>query len=87
MEALVATPAAFRATGKPTFTPSTTNCTKSVGVTPVLDAFVTVAVNVTDCPKVDAFSEEVTAVEVLARFTVSPPGTVPVLVLKLLSPP
>jgi hypothetical protein len=45
------------------------NVTDPVGIAPVVD--VTVTVNVTDCPYVDGFSEEVIAeVDVAALFTV-----------------
>jgi hypothetical protein len=43
------------------------NCTVPVGVPPLL---VTVAVNVTDWPTVDGFTDDVTAVVVLTGFTV-----------------
>ena len=70
VEPLVAVPAAFNDTGAPKFTPSTTNCTEPVGVTPVPDAFVTVAVKLTAWPNVDGFCDELTAVVVAAGFTV-----------------
>jgi len=49
------------------------NWTEPVGVAVLIPApavFVTVAVNVTDCPKTDGFTEEVTVVEVGAGLTV-----------------
>src|SRR5712692_1068280 len=47
----------------------------------------TVAVKVTDCPNTDGFWFELSAVEVSALLTTWPPARVPVLVLKLPSPP
>jgi hypothetical protein len=82
MELLVAVPAAFSATGEPKFTPSTTNCAEPIGVTPVPEAFVTVAVNVTPWPNTDGFTEEVTPVAVVALFTIWPPLNDPLLLLK-----
>jgi hypothetical protein len=56
-------------TGEPNALPSTLNCTVPVGLTP---APVTIAVKLTDCPYVDGFTLEVTAVVELAvvAFTV-----------------
>ena len=53
------------ATAEPKFVPSTTNCTVPVGV-PVLplELSATVAVKVTDWPKVDGLTEDVTVVVV-----------------------
>jgi hypothetical protein len=76
-----------RATGEPKFTPSTTNCTAPVGATvepPELS--VTVAVKVTDWPKVDGFSDDCTVVIVAAAVTVWPPVSEPVLFEKSPSP-
>ena len=47
----------------------------------------TVAVNVTLWPYTDGFVDEATTVVVLAGVTVWPPVNVPLLVVKLLSPP
>src|SRR5947209_250692 len=47
---------------------------------------VTVAVKVTNCPDADGLGEEVTAVLLLALLTICPPGRVPELLAKLLSP-
>ncbi len=57
--------------------------TVPVGVPP-LD--VTVAVKVTDCPKLDGFGNELTVVVDPARLTTCPPDNVPWLVVKLASP-
>ena len=78
----VALPVPSSVTGGPTFDPSIANCTVPVGVPP---PDVTVAVNVTICPYVDGFSDDITPVVVLAAFTVwvSAPD---VLVLKFPSP-
>jgi len=49
------------------------NWTEPVGVAVLIAApevLTTVAVNVTDCPKIDGFAEEVTVVEVDAGLTV-----------------
>jgi hypothetical protein len=56
-----------------------------VGVPALL---VTVAVNVTDWPTVEGFTDDVTAVVVAAEaaFTVWPPLSVPVLVAKVVVP-
>src|SRR5215469_15563403 len=54
-------------TAAPKAAPSTKNWTEPVGVAVLIPApavLVTVAVNVTDCPKTDGFAEEVTVVEV-----------------------
>src|SRR5207237_7690452 len=59
----VATPPAFKATGAPRFVPLSLNCAVPLGV-PAPD--VTVAVKVTLCPKLDGFTEESSAVIVLA---------------------
>lgn len=62
-----------RGTAAPNGTPSTENWTEPVGVAvliPAPAALATVAVNVTDCPKIDGFTKEVTVVEVGAGLTV-----------------
>src|SRR6516162_7677762 len=68
---LVATPF-VSVTAEPKFTPSTTNCTLPVGV-PVLpvELSATVAVKVTDWPKLDGSAEEVTVVALVAWFTIN----------------
>jgi len=48
-------------TAEPKFVPSTRNCIVPVG-TVEPDAGATFAVNVTDCPKPEGFSDEVTVV-------------------------
>jgi hypothetical protein len=66
-----------------------TNCTVPDGVpVELLEVSVTVAVNVTPlCPNTDdPASDETTAVELLALFTVCPPLKVPLLVAKFASP-
>jgi hypothetical protein len=75
----VATPA-LRVTGVPELAPSITNCTVPVGV-PLPE--VTVAVNVTDWPNTDGFTDEATAVAVLPALTFCPPASDPALALKL----
>ena len=60
-------------TGVPNAAPSIENWTEPVGVavlTPAPAVSFTVAVNVTDCPKIDGVTEEATAVEVGAGLTV-----------------
>ena len=52
-------------TAAPKDTPSIENWTVPVGVAVLVPVTVTVAVNVTDCPKVDGFTEEVTVTEVV----------------------
>src|SRR6266568_6990144 len=59
----VATPPAFKADGAPRFVPLSLNCAVPLGV-PAPD--VTVAVKVTLWPKFDGFTEESSAVAVLA---------------------
>jgi hypothetical protein len=82
---LVADPAA-RVTGEPKLVPSIANWMDPVGV-PVPGATVaTVAVKVTDWPKVEGFCDEPTAVVVDARLTTCPPVRVPRLEVKLTSP-
>jgi hypothetical protein len=51
-------------TAAPNAAPSTKNWTEPVGVAVLVPVLVTVAVNITDCPKIDGFIEEVTVVEV-----------------------
>jgi hypothetical protein len=77
-----------RVTGLPRITPLVRNDTVPVGdpIDP-LDASVTVAVKVTgNCPYTDGLSDEATAVELSALFTVCPPLNVPLLVMKSPSP-
>ena len=60
-------------TGPPNAAPSIENWTEPVGVavlTPAAELLFTVAVNVTDCPKIDGVTEEATLVEVSAGLTV-----------------
>jgi hypothetical protein len=73
-------------TGAPALLPSITNWTVPVGVPDPGAAAVTVAVKVTVCPFADGFCDDVTPVAVFALFTVWPPETDPLLLLKLLSP-
>ena len=70
----------------PKLTPFVLNCTVPLGVPAPGATAVTVAVKVTACPTNEGFVEELTAVELLALFTVWPPESVPVLALKLPSP-
>jgi hypothetical protein len=77
----VACPEAFRAVGPDRTVVSSLKVTVPVGVPPPLE---TVAVKVTDCPKVDGFCEELTAVVVSALLTVC--VTLPLLALKLPPP-
>ena len=63
----IACPLPFSVPEPSTFVPSL-KVTIPVGV-PVVDDF-TVAVKVTGCPKLEGFSDDVTAVVVLALFTV-----------------
>jgi hypothetical protein len=74
-------------TGDPKGCPFVRNWTVPVRV-PLepLEVSVTVAVNVTASPNTDGLSDEATAVELLAMFTVCPPLNVPVLLLKFPSP-
>ena len=65
--AVAAVPDPDSGTGAPNGTPSTENWTEPVGVVVVVPVLVTVAVNLTDCPKIDGFTEEVTVVEVGAQ--------------------
>src|ERR671925_426462 len=57
--------------------------TEPVGVPAPGDTAVTAAVNVTDCPKVDGFVEDVTLLRLSALFTVCPPESAPLLLVKL----
>ena len=67
--------------------PPSRNVTDPVGVPVPGATAVTVAVNVTDWPKTEGFSDEVTAVAVLALLTTCGfPVSEPVLPLKLGSP-
>jgi hypothetical protein len=71
--AIAAEPDPESGTAAPNGTPSAENWTEPVGVavlTPAPAVLATVAVKVTDCPKIDGFTEEVTVVEVGAGLTV-----------------
>jgi len=59
-----------RVTGAPKFTPSIVNCTVPVGVPVAGATTVTVAVNVTLCPKTDGLTDDVTVVVEPHLFTV-----------------
>ena len=59
-----------RATGAPKFTPSIVNWTVPDGVPAPGATAATVAVKLTDCPKTDGFTDEVTVAVVLALLTV-----------------
>ena len=65
--AIAAVPDPDSGTAAPNGTPSTENWTEPVGVAVVAPIFVTVAVKITDCPKIDGFTEDVTVVEVAAQ--------------------
>jgi len=65
--AIAAVPDPESGTAAPNGTPSTENWTEPVGVALVVPVLVTVAVKVTDCPKIDGFTEEVTVVVVVAQ--------------------
>jgi hypothetical protein len=72
---LAAFPEPESGTAAPNSTPSTENWTEPVGVAALMPApavLATVAVKVTDCPKIDGFTEEVMIVEVGAGLTVWP---------------
>jgi hypothetical protein len=72
--ASVATPELLSVCGEPRGEPPSMNWTLPVGVAELPDdILVTVAVNVTDWPKNEGLLFDVTAVEVLALFTVSAP--------------
>ena len=69
----VAVPKPLTIWGAPITDAPSMNWTEPVGAAVLIPApavFVTVAVNVTDCPKIDGFSEEATVVKVGAGFTV-----------------
>jgi hypothetical protein len=71
--AIAAGPDPESGTAAPNGTPSTENWTEPVGVAVLIPApavLATAAVKVTDCPKIDGFTEEVTVVEVGAGLTV-----------------
>ena len=74
---------ATNVTGEPASLPSILNWTEPPGVPP---ADVTVAVNVTDWPDADGFTDDVTAVVELAWFSVWPPLSVPLLPPKFVEP-
>ena len=67
--AVAAAPDPDSGTGAPNAVPSTKNWTVPVGVVLIAapEVLTTVAMNVTDCPKMDGFTEEVTVVEVDAQ--------------------
>jgi hypothetical protein len=65
--AIAAVPDPDSGTAAPNGTPSIENWTEPVGVAVVVPVLVTVAVKVTDCPKIDGFAVEVTVVEVGAQ--------------------
>ena len=67
LEAIATVPDPESGTAEPNDIPSTENCTVPVGVAVVPPVLVTVAVKVTDCPKIDGFTEEVTVVVVVAH--------------------
>jgi hypothetical protein len=70
--AVATAPDPDRGTAAPNAAPSTRSWTEPVGVAVLIPApamFATLAVNVTDCPKIDGFTEEVTVVEVGAGLT------------------
>jgi hypothetical protein len=66
---VAAAPDPDNGTAAPNVAPSTENWMDPVGVA-ALPVLATVAVNVTDCPKIDGFTEDVRVVEVGAGFTV-----------------
>ena len=76
----------LKLTGAPKLEPSTTNCTVPAGVPAPGATAATVAVKVTFCPNTDGVPDDVTPVVVFALFTVWPPASVPLLLLKLLLP-
>jgi hypothetical protein len=63
--AVTAVPDPDSGTTPPNGAPSTENWTEPVGVAVSPEVLATVAVKVTDCPKIDGFTEEVTVVEVV----------------------
>ena len=72
--AVAAAPDPDSDTGAPNAAPSTKNWMEPVGVAVLIadpEVFTTVAVNVNDCPKIDGFTKEVTAVEVGAQVGVA----------------
>jgi len=72
--AIAAVPDPDSATAAPNAAPSTRNWIEPVGVaelTAVPEALATVAVNVTGCPKIEGFTEEVTVVEVGAQLAIA----------------
>ena len=81
---LLATPF-VKVTAGPKLEPFILNCTVPVGVPEPGATTLTVAVNITDWPEHEGFTEEVTAVAVFARFTVCV-KLGEVLVLKVASP-
>lgn len=81
----VATPAAIAAFVQ-TGLPSMLNVTVPVGVPDPGATDETVAVNVTDWPVTDGFTDDATDVEVDAAFTTCPPASVPVDAFEFASP-
>jgi len=68
--AVAAAPDPDSGTGGPDAAPSTKNWTEPVGVAVLIggpEVLTTVAVNVTDCPKIDGLTKDVTVVEVVAQ--------------------
>ena len=72
--AVAAIPDPNSGTGAPNAAPSIRNWTEPVGVAvlvPDPEVLTTVAVNVTGCPKIEGFTEEVTVVEVGAQLEIA----------------
>lgn len=67
LAAIAAVPDPDRGSAAPNGTPSIENWTEPVGVAVVVPVLVTVAVKLTDCPKIDGFAEELTVVDVGAQ--------------------
>src|SRR5215472_1937901 len=85
-EAVVIPPKVLTLTGMPALLLSIWNWTVPVGVPAPGALTLMVAVKVTDWPKTEGLTEEVTAVLVLALPTVWPPFREPLLLAKLPSP-
>jgi hypothetical protein len=74
LTAVAAVPDPDSGTGAPNATLSTKNWTEPVGVAALIpepEVLTTVATNVTDCPKIDGLTEEVTVVEVVAQVAIA----------------
>ena len=72
--AVAAAPDPMSGAAAPNAAPSTKNWTEPVGVAVLIagpEVFSTVAVNVTDCPKIDGLTKEVTVVEVGAQLGIA----------------